>query len=104
MAVLTLTSDNFDTAVKESGKPVLIDFYADWCGPCRMLAPLIEEAEEEYADQVLFCRVNVDDEESLAARYGVSSIPTLVLLKNGETAARSVGYLDEEALRDFILQ
>ena len=89
MPVLSLNKSNFDLA-KNSDKPVLIDFYADWCGPCRMVSPLIDEIAEEY-DEYLVCKVNVDKEGELAAEFGVMSIPTLVVLRGGEVAKRVSG-------------
>ncbi len=89
MAVLHLKTADFE-AVKNSDKPILIDFYADWCGPCRMVAPLIEEIAAERED-VLVCKVNVDEEQELAAAFGVMSIPTLVVLRGGEIATTATG-------------
>lgn len=89
MAILKVTSENFEQ-VKNSDKPVLLDFYADWCMPCRRLAPLIDQIAEEYPEY-LICKVNVDDEPSLASQFGVSSIPTLVVLRGGEVVSQSAG-------------
>ncbi|MBR5285803.1 MAG: thioredoxin [Clostridia bacterium] len=89
MSVVKLNKSNFEE-VKNSDKPVLIDFYADWCGPCRMVSPLVDQIAEEN-DEYLVCKVNVDEEGELASEFGVSSIPMLVVLKNGEIAAQSVG-------------
>ena len=89
MSVLNVTKSNFEE-VKKSEKPVLLDFYADWCGPCRMVSPLVEEIAEENP-QYLVGKVNVDSEMELAAQFGVESIPMLVVMKNGEIANKSVG-------------
>ena len=89
MSVIKITSENFEE-IKNSGKPVLIDFYADWCGPCRMLAPMIEEIAKE-TDGVIIGKINVDDEPALAQEYSVMSIPTLVVLKDGKETRRSMG-------------
>jgi thioredoxin 1 len=89
MAILKVTSENFEQ-VKNSDKPVLLDFYADWCMPCRRLAPLIDQIAEEYPEY-LICKVNVDDEPSLASQFGVSSIPTLVVMRGGEVISQSAG-------------
>ncbi|MBQ9761444.1 MAG: thioredoxin [Clostridia bacterium] len=89
MSVLHINQNNFEQ-IKNSDKPVLIDFYADWCGPCRMVAPLIEEIARENP-QFQVGKVNVDEEGELAAAFGVASIPTLVVMKNGEIVNRSVG-------------
>ncbi|MBE6604598.1 MAG: thioredoxin [Ruminococcaceae bacterium] len=90
MSVLKITQENFEAEVLSSQKPVLIDFYADWCGPCRMLAPTIDEIAAER-DDVKVCKVNVDEQGDLAARFGVMSIPSLFVLKNGEIVAQSLG-------------
>lgn len=95
---VTLTSENFTEEVLNSKLPVLVDFWATWCGPCRMLAPTIEELAEEYDGKVKVAKLNVDDAEDLAVSYGVSSIPTVMLFKNGEKAAQSVGYVEKEKL------
>lgn len=89
MAVVVINKTNFDEIIA-SDKPVLIDFYADWCGPCRMVAPIVHEIAEEN-DNVVVGKINVDDEPELAQRFGVMSIPTLVVMKNGKEAARSTG-------------
>ena len=90
MSVTTVTKENFK-AFTESEKPVLLDFWASWCGPCRMVGPIVEEIARERTD-VAVGKVNVDEEMELAMQFGVSSIPTLVVIKNGQTVARAVGY------------
>ena len=89
MSVFKVTKENFDE-VKSSEKTVLIDFYADWCGPCRMVSPIIDEIANERPD-VLVCKVNVDEEGELAQMFDVSSIPTIVVMKNGEVVNTSIG-------------
>ena len=91
MAEITLTSGNFAEEVLNSDKPVLVDFWASWCGPCRMLAPVIEQIADERCD-VKVCKLNVDDEPQLASQYRVSSIPTVMVFKSGKVANVSVGY------------
>ncbi|MBR6694999.1 MAG: thioredoxin [Oscillospiraceae bacterium] len=98
MAEITLTKDNFEKEVKESDKAVLIDFWATWCGPCKMIAPIIEEIAEEFSDEVKVCKVNIDDEPSLATKFGITSIPTLLVIKNGEVVKTSVGYIPKEKI------
>jgi len=91
MSVTVITKTNFEQEVLKSDKPVLIDFWAGWCGPCRMLAPVIEEIGEEYSEDVKVCTVNVDDEGELASQFNVMSIPTLVVIKDGKTIETTVG-------------
>lgn len=96
-----VTTDNFETEVLKSDVPVLVDFYADWCGPCKMLAPLVEQFAQEHP-QVKVCKINVDDQSDLAVDYGVRSIPTLVVFKDGKEANRSVGLISKSQLENLI--
>ena len=90
---IELTDGNFDAEVLKSDLPVLVDFWATWCGPCKMLAPAVAEIAEAYAGRVKVGKVNVDDAPGLAARYGITSIPALLLFRNGEVARTSVGFV-----------
>ena len=101
MSVIKITAENFEAEVLASDKPVLIDFYADWCGPCRMLAPTVEEIAAERTD-VKVCKVNVDEQGELAARFGVMSIPSLFVLKNGEIVAQSLGAKPKGQILDML--
>ena len=92
MAELKITAANFENEVLRSDKPVLLDFYADWCGPCRMLAPVLHELAEEKAGTLKVGKINVDEQMELAMRFHVSSIPMLVILKDGKIVAKSVGF------------
>ena len=91
MSIVHITKDNFETLMSQNQKPVLIDFWATWCGPCKMIAPFIEEIAAER-DDVIVGKINVDEEMELAMQFRITSIPTLVLLKNGEVAGTIVGY------------
>ncbi|MBR2754371.1 MAG: thioredoxin [Lachnospiraceae bacterium] len=98
MSEIVLTNQNFEAEVMQSDGPVLVDFWAVWCGPCKMLAPIVAEIAQEYEGKVKVGKVNVDDEPALAGRFGISSIPTLILFKNGQQAAVSVGVRPKEEL------
>ena len=102
MAELTLTGQNFEQEVLLAKEPVLVDFWATWCGPCRMLAPVIEEIANEYAGKVKVGKVNVDDERELALEYGVSSIPTLVVIRDGKAVKGVVGLHNLEQLKTLL--
>ena len=97
MAVVKITKDNFIDEVMQSGTPVLIDFYADWCGPCRMLAPTIEEIAGERED-VKVCKVNVDEQPELATTFEISVIPTLVAMRDGGVLAKRTGVMPKDAI------
>lgn len=90
MSVLKITKDNFESEVLKSTKTVLLDFYADWCGPCRMVSPIVEQIAQENPEYFV-CKINVEEENELAQQFGVSSIPTLVVIKNGKIAEQAVG-------------
>ena len=95
------TTDNFETEVLKAEKPVLGDFWATWCGPCRMLSPIVDEVAEE-TDSVKVCKVNVDEEAQLASMFGIEVIPTLIVIKDGKTVNKSVGYIDKEQVLELI--
>lgn len=99
--ILKVTSLNFDDEVLKSNKTVLIDFYADWCGPCKMLSPIIEEVAKE-SKNVKFVKINIDDEQNLATKYNIMSIPTLVVMKNGKEVNRSIGLIDKTEIINLI--
>ena len=102
MATVTVTKDNFEAEVLRSDKPVLVDFWADWCGPCKMLAPTIEELAQKYDGRVKVCKVDVDAEPDLAKRFGVMSIPTIIAFSDGEPKSKSIGVQPIEVLENML--
>ncbi len=103
MAEITLTTLNFEEEVLKSTKPVLVDFWATWCGPCRMIAPIVEEIANEYQN-IKVGKINVDEQEKLAIQYGIMSIPTLILFKDGKEVKRILGYREKSQLiKEFSL-
>jgi thioredoxin 1 len=102
MAEIILTGKNFEDEVVHADKTVLVDFFATWCGPCRMIAPLVEEIAEEHADTVKVGKVDVDESPDLAAAFGVSSIPTLVVFRNGQVVSKTVGYCSKEEILSLL--
>ena len=101
MAVLKITTENFEKEVLKSTKPVLLDFYADWCGPCQMMAPELEAFAEEN-DSIKVCKLNVDEATDLALTFGVMSIPTVLLFKNGQEEKRFVGAKEKHQIAEFV--
>jgi thioredoxin 1 len=97
-----VTDGTFETEVLKSEKPVLVDFWAPWCGPCRMVAPLVEELSEEYSDKVKFLKLNTDDNLNTAATYGIRSIPTLLMFKGGQPVDQIVGFRPKGDLKRVI--
>lgn len=102
MEILTLTKDNFEKEVLQAQTPALVDFWASWCGPCRMFSPIVDEFAEENQGKVVVGKVNVDEEPELAARYGVMSIPTAIFFQDGETKASLVGLQPKEKLEELL--
>ena len=100
--ITELTSENFDSFIKNAAAPVLVDLWASWCGPCKMLSPLVDQLAEEMGDKLAVGKVNVDDEGEIAMRYGVQSIPTLLLFKGGELVNKNIGYVPLPALKAFV--
>ena len=102
MSVMHITKANYDELVKNSDKPVLLDFWAPWCGPCRMLGPVLEEIARDYEGSLRVGKVNVDEQLALAQRFGVSSIPLLILFKNGRPVAKALGYRPKAEIQELL--
>lgn len=102
MAEIILNKDNFESEVLKSDMPVLVDFWAAWCGPCKMLAPTIAELAEEYEGKVKVCKYNIDDDASVAIKYGVASIPTVLLFKEGDVANKTIGYVPKAEIEAML--
>jgi thioredoxin 1 len=100
--LLKISDDSFDTEVIASTEPVLIDYWAEWCGPCKMIAPVLEEIAPEYEGRLKIAKLNIDENTATPSKYGVRGIPTLMLFKNGEVAATKVGALSKSQLITFI--
>lgn len=97
-----ITDSSFEQDVLQAGKPVLVDFWAEWCGPCRALTPILEDLASTHSDKVTFAKLNIDDNPMTPSQYGVMSIPTLILYKNGQVAATKMGLLSKSELSAFI--
>jgi len=101
MAVLHINAGSFDKVINQE-IPVLVDFWAPWCGPCKMLGPVLEDAEKELGGKAVIAKLNVDDEQDLAAKFGVSSIPTMIVFKKGEAVDRAVGFMAKDKILSIL--
>lgn len=99
---LTITNDNFEAEVLNSDKPVLVDFWAEWCGPCQMVSPIIDELADDYVGKAKVCKINVDEQADLAMKYQVMSIPTVMIFKNGEVVDKVVGARSKADFSDIL--
>ncbi len=102
--IKNVSDDSFAVDVLQSDKPVLVDYWAAWCGPCKMIAPILEEVAAEFADKVTIAKLNVDENQQTAAKFGIRGIPTLMLFQNGEVKATKVGAVSKSQLTDFLNQ
>ncbi|THB64132.1 MAG: thioredoxin TrxA [Gammaproteobacteria bacterium] len=100
--IIELTDSSFENEVLQSEQPVLVDYWAQWCGPCKMILPIIEEVADEYAGQIKIAKLNIDDNAETAPKYGIRGIPTLMIFKNGEVEATKVGPVTKSQLKAFI--
>ena len=102
MGVVHVDNNNFKTEVLESSMPVLVDFFADWCGPCKMVGPIVEELAGEYDGKFKVCKLNIDDAQDIAAEFGVMSIPTLIFFKDGQKVDQAVGALPKGGIEEYM--
>jgi len=102
MAIINVTDSDFEEKVVKGTTPVLVDFWAPWCGPCKMAEPVLEELSEEYKDKMVIVKVNVDENQKSAANYDVMSIPTTILIKDGKETGRQIGFAGKKAFEDLI--
>lgn len=100
--IIELTDETFEEKIKTSDKPVMVDFWAPWCGPCKAIGPTVEALSEEYGDQMVFAKVNVDDNPLSPSKFGVQAIPTLIFFKNGEVAEQITGMVAKEKLEETL--
>lgn len=102
MSEMSLNTNNFHTTIKDSSLPVMVDFYADWCGPCKMMSPVIEQLAQEYDGKLNIYKLNVDDAREIAGEYGISSIPTVIIFKDGQKVDQFIGALPKSQIEGYI--
>jgi thioredoxin 1 len=102
MPAIYVTKDDFEQKVLKADKPVMVDFYADWCGPCKMAAPVIDELADEYANKAVIAKLDVDSQQEIASKFGVMSIPTVIIFKDGKEADRQVGFPGKDGYKQIL--
>ena len=102
MSILNVEDKNFKEKVLEADKPVLCDFWAEWCGPCKQISPILSELAEEYKEKILIAKVNIDENPEVPSNYGIMSIPTLILFKNGKSVSSQIGLVDKSSLAEWL--
>lgn len=102
MSVTNITNDNFDAEVLQAEQPVLVDFWAEWCGPCKMIGPLLDEAAVEYADRLTIAKINIDENPNTPQKFGIRSIPTLMIFKDGAVHAQKLGAMSKSQFTEFL--
>ncbi|MDO4905103.1 MAG: thioredoxin TrxA [Lautropia sp.] len=102
MGIKNVSTDSFDTDVLQSERPVLVDFWAEWCGPCKLISPMLDDVSRDYADKLAVAKVNVDEQQAIAAKYGIRGIPTLMLFRNGTLVGTKVGAVSKSQLTAFL--
>ncbi len=103
MAIIHINKDNFNEIIVKGDKPVLVDFFATWCGPCKMLSPILEQIEQEMSDKILVAKIDIDECMDIAQEYGIMSVPTMILFQNGAETARAVGFRQKSQIEDMII-
>ena len=102
MATKSITDENFDSEVIKASKPTVVDFWAEWCGPCKQISPILSELAEDYKEKLLIAKVNIDENPEVPSNYGIMSIPTLILFKNGKSVSSQIGLVEKSSLTKWL--